>query len=121
MDYQCHTSATGGIRGLHHRNFRGQQYSHHPFQACHGHAKGHAPYSANPWKKNDHPDGRKNLMKELGRDPNTGGKKIKEENERENDRLFVSVGFDNGMGRDISRADGSVSVVFDIGGEESRV
>ena len=45
----------------------------------------------------------------------------KEENERNNDRLFVSVGFDNGMGRDISRADGSVSVVFDIGGEESRV
>ena len=68
-------------------------------------------------EKADNPDVRTKLMKELGRDPDTGGKKeIKEENERENDRLFVSVGFDNGIGRDISRADGSVSVVFDIGG-----
>ena len=54
-------------------------------------------------------------MEKLGRDPVTG-EKSKEENERENDRLFVSVGFDNGMGRDISRADGSVSVGFDKGG-----
>ena len=73
-------------------------------------------------EKADNPAVRTKLMKELGRDPDTWKKKeIKEENERENDRLFVSVGVHNGMGRDISRADGSVSVVFDIGGEESRV